>query len=50
MVESEAVYETGGFTKIDRDTVLTEIADSLSKPCTAQEVPVAESGLRCSLI
>jgi 5-methylthioadenosine/S-adenosylhomocysteine deaminase len=44
-VEGEAVYEHGGFTKIDRDAVLKEIAELLAKPRTAEEIARRELGL-----
>jgi cytosine/adenosine deaminase-related metal-dependent hydrolase len=44
-VEGEAVYENGGFTKMDRDAVLKEIAELMSKPRTPEEIARRELGL-----
>jgi 5-methylthioadenosine/S-adenosylhomocysteine deaminase len=44
-VEGEAVYENGGFTKMDRDAVLKEIAELLSNPRTPEEIARRELGL-----
>ena len=44
-VEGEAVYENGGFTKVDREAVLKEIAELLSKPRNAEEIARRELGL-----
>lgn len=44
-VEGEAVYENGGFTKMDRDAVLKEIAELLAKPRTPEEIARRELGL-----
>jgi len=37
VVGGEVIYENGRFTRVDRDQILTEIADRLSKPRTAEE-------------
>jgi cytosine/adenosine deaminase-related metal-dependent hydrolase len=44
-VEGEAVYENGGFTKMDRGAVLKEIAELMSKPRTPEEIARRELGL-----
>ena len=37
VVGGEVIYENGRFTRVDRDQVLNEIAERLSKPRTADE-------------
>lgn len=37
VVGGEVIYENGRFTRVDRDQVLNEIAERLSKPRTAEE-------------
>jgi 5-methylthioadenosine/S-adenosylhomocysteine deaminase len=37
VVGGEVIYENGRFTRVDRDQVLNEIAEQLSKPRTAEE-------------
>ncbi len=44
-VAGEAVYEDGAFTKIDRDAVLSEIAELLASPRTPEEIARRELGL-----
>ncbi|EWY37583.1 amidohydrolase [Skermanella stibiiresistens SB22] len=43
-IDGEAVYADGRFTRIDRDQVLAEIAETLSKPRTPDEVARRELG------
>lgn len=42
VVAGEVIYENGRFTRIDRDQVLSEIAETLSKPRTAEELQRVE--------
>jgi cytosine/adenosine deaminase-related metal-dependent hydrolase len=44
-VDGEAVYANGRFTRVDRDAVLGEIAELLSRPRTPEEVARRELGL-----
>ena len=44
-INGEVVYEDGRFTRIDRDAVLAEIADTLGKPRSPDEVARRELGL-----
>lgn len=37
VVGGEVIYENGRFTRVDRDQILNEIAEQLSKPRTAEE-------------
>lgn len=43
-IDGELVYAEGRFTRIDRDQVLTEIAETLSRPRTPDEVARRELG------
>jgi hypothetical protein len=44
-IDGEKVYADGRFTRIDRDAVLAEIADILSKPRSPDEVARRELGI-----
>jgi 5-methylthioadenosine/S-adenosylhomocysteine deaminase len=44
-VAGEAVYENGGFTRMDRDAVLKEIAELLARPRTPEEIARRDLGI-----
>ncbi|HEY9211251.1 MAG TPA: amidohydrolase family protein [Ancylobacter sp.] len=44
-INGEIVYEDGRFTKIDRDAVLSEIAEILGKPRSPEEIERRELGM-----
>jgi 5-methylthioadenosine/S-adenosylhomocysteine deaminase len=44
-VDAQLVYADGRFTKVDRDAVLKEIAETLAKPRTPEEVARRDLGL-----
>jgi N-acyl-D-aspartate/D-glutamate deacylase len=42
IVDGEVIYKDGRFTRIDRDAILSEIAEALSKPRTPAELASRE--------